>query len=210
MLQGTDSIPTEIAVSLSEKKIGFRLDNADLVLVPLRKYSFWYLLVANFRDKRFEVICPFKNIDIIQSDAFNVICKFRKVFKAVHSKSSRLDIYDMPTVFGSVSNQINQLSFLIPSHPTSLVYFSVLYIIRIFFISNDSGVFVLKLLLSYDGKTHFHFKEEHAKALRESITYYLCTHEENELILPEIKYIAQQHRIEVDNYKCRTKRISKK
>jgi len=125
----------------------------------------------------------------------------------------------MPTVFGSVSNQINQLSFLIPSHPTSLVYFSVLYITRIFFISNDSGVFVLKLLLSYDGKTHFHFKEvsfsfltavtlydkcsnhcilarkkqEHAKALRESITYYLCTHEENELILPEIKYIAQQH-----------------
>ncbi|KAG2659187.1 hypothetical protein PVAP13_1KG341600 [Panicum virgatum] len=179
----TDSIPTEIAVSLSEKKIGFRLDNADLVLVPLRKYSFWYLLVANFRDKRFEVICPFKNIDIIQSDAFNVICKFRKVFKAVHSKSSRLDIYDMPTVFGSVSNQINH---------------------------NDSGVFVLKLLLSYDGKTHFHFKEEHAKVLRESITYYLCTHEENELILPKIKYIAQQHRIEVDNYKCRTKRISKK
>ncbi|XP_039845831.1 uncharacterized protein LOC120705499 isoform X4 [Panicum virgatum] len=174
MLQDTDSIPTEIAVSLSEKKIGFRLDNADLVLVPLRKYSFW------------------------------------KVFKAVHSKSSRLDIYDMPTVFGSVSNQINQLSFLIPSHPTSLVYFSVLYIIRIFFISNDSGVFVLKLLLSYDGKTHFHFKEEHAKVLRESITYYLCTHEENELILPKIKYIAQQHRIEVDNYKCRTKRISKK
>ena len=103
------------------------------MLVPLRKYSFWYLLVANFRDKRFEVICPFKNIDIIQSDAFNVICKFRKVFKAVHSKSSRLDIYDMPTVFGSVSNQINQLSFLIPSHPTSLVYFSVLYITRIFF-----------------------------------------------------------------------------
>ncbi|XP_039845823.1 uncharacterized protein LOC120705499 isoform X3 [Panicum virgatum] len=183
MLQDTDSIPTEIAVSLSEKKIGFRLDNADLVLVPLRKYSFWYLLVANFRDKRFEVICPFKNIDIIQSDAFNVICKFRKVFKAVHSKSSRLDIYDMPTVFGSVSNQINH---------------------------NDSGVFVLKLLLSYDGKTHFHFKEEHAKVLRESITYYLCTHEENELILPKIKYIAQQHRIEVDNYKCRTKRISKK
>lgn len=51
MLQDTDSIPTEIAVSLSEKKIRFRLDNADLVLVPLRKYSFWYLLVANFRDK---------------------------------------------------------------------------------------------------------------------------------------------------------------
>ena len=36
-------------------------------------------------------------------------------------------------------------------------------------------------------------KQEHAKALRESITYYLCTHEENELIMPEIKDIARQH-----------------
>ena len=30
-------------------------------------------------------------------------------------------------------------------------------------------------------------QQEHAKPLRESITYYLCTHEENELIMPEIK-----------------------
>ncbi|KAG2563432.1 hypothetical protein PVAP13_8KG350910 [Panicum virgatum] len=72
----------------------------------------------------------------------------------------------MPTVFGSVSNQTNH---------------------------NDSGVFVLQLLLAYDGKTHFHFKEEHAKPLRESITYYLCIHEENELIMPEIKDITRQH-----------------
>ena len=144
MLQDTESIPADIVVSLSEKKIGFRLDNADLVkintvfnyfvfnffihlknktttfhfsfflllqvFVPLRKYNYWYIVVANFRDGRFEVICPFKDIAIIQSDAFNVICKFRKVFKAVHSRSTRVDIYDMPTVFGSVSNQTNQLS----------------------------------------------------------------------------------------------------
>ena len=36
-------------------------------------------------------------------------------------------------------------------------------------------------------------QQEHAKPLRESITYYLCTHEENELIMPEIKDIARQH-----------------
>ncbi|KAG2652968.1 hypothetical protein PVAP13_1NG397600 [Panicum virgatum] len=97
----------------------------------------------------------------------------------------------MPTVFGSVSNQTNH---------------------------NDSGVFVLQLL-AYDGKTHFHFKEffeppvhqqEHAKPLRESITYYLCTHEENELIMPEIKDIARQHGIEVENYKARGKSTSRK
>ncbi|XP_039854550.1 uncharacterized protein LOC120712749 isoform X2 [Panicum virgatum] len=157
MLQDIESIPADIVVSLSEKKIGFRLDNADLVFVPLRKYSYRYIVVANFRDGRFEVICPFKDIAIIQSDAFNI--------------------------FGSVSNQTNH---------------------------NDSGVFVLQLLLAYDGKTHFHFKEEHAKPLRESITYYLCTHEENELIMPEIKDIARQHGIEVQNYKARGKSTSRK
>ncbi|KAG2563428.1 hypothetical protein PVAP13_8KG350910 [Panicum virgatum] len=107
----------------------------------------------------------------------------RKVFKTVHSRSIRVDIYDMPTVFGSVSNQTNH---------------------------NDSGVFVLQLLLAYDGKTHFHFKEEHAKPLRESITYYLCIHEENELIMPEIKDITRQHGIEVENYKARGKSTSRK
>ncbi|KAG2563427.1 hypothetical protein PVAP13_8KG350910 [Panicum virgatum] len=88
----------------------------------------------------------------------------RKVFKTVHSRSIRVDIYDMPTVFGSVSNQTNH---------------------------NDSGVFVLQLLLAYDGKTHFHFKEEHAKPLRESITYYLCIHEENEFFEPPVH--QQEH-----------------
>ena len=33
MLQDTESIPADIVVSLSEKKIGFRLDNADLVKI---------------------------------------------------------------------------------------------------------------------------------------------------------------------------------
>jgi len=47
----------------------------------------------------------------------------------------------MPTVFGSVSIQTNH---------------------------NDSGVFVLQLLLTYDGKTHFHFKEERQRDLNPS------------------------------------------
>jgi hypothetical protein len=35
--------------------------------------------------------------------------------------------------------------------------------------------------------------QEHAKAQRESLTYYLCTHEENQLIMPEIRHIVKQH-----------------
>ena len=35
--------------------------------------------------------------------------------------------------------------------------------------------------------------QEHSKPLRESLTYYLCAHEEKDLIMPEIRQIAYQH-----------------
>ncbi|KAG2590202.1 uncharacterized protein LOC120675713 isoform X2 [Panicum virgatum] len=140
------------------------------------------LPTINLRDKRFEVICPFKDTALVENDSLSAIAKFRKVFKAVHSRSTRIDIYDMPTVIGSVSNQTNQ---------------------------NDSGVFILQLLLAYNGKTHFHFTQEHSKPLRESLTYYLCAHE-NELIMLEIRQIAYQHGIKLEDYTARIKRYSKK
>ena len=80
--------------------------------MPLRKNSYWYVVVSNFRDHRFEVICPFENIDIAKDDAAVVISNFRRVFKAVHSRSTRVDIFSLPTVIGSVSNSNNQLRFL--------------------------------------------------------------------------------------------------
>nr|XP_034570844.1 uncharacterized protein LOC117835599 [Setaria viridis] len=58
--------------------------------------------------------------------------------------------------------------------------------------------------------THFHFKQEHAKRLCESLTYYLCTHEENQLIMPEIRQIVEQHGIQLDNYAARVKKAQQK
>ena len=139
MLQDTQLNPANIAVCLTEKKIGFSLDNADLVItislllyillisfyiliffksflffphkvfMPIRKNSFWYVVVANFRDKRFEVIWLFQEVDPIKDDTSIVVTNFKKAFKAVHSRSSRVEIYNLPTVFGSVANYNNQL-----------------------------------------------------------------------------------------------------
>jgi len=110
LLQDPQLKANEISSCLAEKGIGFRLHNADLVLIPLRKNSYWYLVVANFRDHRFEVICPFKDIDFVKYDS-DVISNFKKVFKAVHPRSTRVHIYSLPTAFGSVPNYNNQLSF---------------------------------------------------------------------------------------------------
>jgi hypothetical protein len=35
--------------------------------------------------------------------------------------------------------------------------------------------------------------QEHAKPIREALTYYLCTHEDNQFLLPAIRDIAEQH-----------------
>lgn len=58
----------------------------------------------------FEVICPFEDTSLIQQDALIVVTNFWKVFKAVHSRSTRVDVYNMQTVIGSVSNYSSLLS----------------------------------------------------------------------------------------------------
>jgi len=66
MLQDTDSIPTEIAVSLSEKKIGFRLDNADLVRTNTISffvfYPFFYASSYSFFFFFLTGACAFKEV----------------------------------------------------------------------------------------------------------------------------------------------------
>ncbi|CAO2146162.1 unnamed protein product [Urochloa humidicola] len=153
--------------------IRLKLDNADLIFIPLRKRAYWYLVVANFRHKKFEVIFPFKHTALVQEEGFHVATNFKHVFKAVISRSTKVSIYDMPTDVSSVSNYNNQ---------------------------NDSGIFVLQLLLSYHDNKRFQFKQEHAQPIRESLTYYICTHEENQIIMPQIKQVTQQYGIKLDNY----------
>jgi len=104
LLQDPQLKANEISSCLAEKGIGFRLHNADLVLIPLRKNSYWYLVVANFRD---------------------------------HRKFSRLYIPDQPEFTYIVCQQLLE-------------------------------VFQTTTTRSCKGK--------------ESLTYYLCTHEENEVV----------------------------
>jgi hypothetical protein len=65
--------------------------------VLVRKSDYWYLVVANLKDRRFEVICPF-NDKIIEQDAL------------VHARFTRIQIHKIETLIGSVSNCNNKLS----------------------------------------------------------------------------------------------------
>jgi hypothetical protein len=89
--------------------------------VPVRRSGYWYLVVANFRDRRFEVICPFKDKQIIQQDALIVVSNFKRVFDAVHARFARIQIYKMETVIGSVSKYNNKLSSTHKNDVTHLI-----------------------------------------------------------------------------------------
>ncbi|KAG0534905.1 hypothetical protein BDA96_04G320100 [Sorghum bicolor] len=110
-LQNSELVPSNISYHFSERCIGYSLDNADLVFVPACKNRYWYVVIANMRERRFEVICPFKDLNIVKEDAFVIVSNFRKVFKFSYPASRRVDVYRMGFAFASVSNSTSQYVF---------------------------------------------------------------------------------------------------
>ena len=74
------------------------------VFVPACKNRYWYVVIANFREKRFEVIYPFKDFNIVKEDALVIVSNFHIVFKCSYLVSRRVDVYRMCIAFASVSN----------------------------------------------------------------------------------------------------------
>ena len=78
------------------------------IFVPACKNRYWYVVIANTREHRFEIICPFKDFSIVKEDALVIVRNFRKVFKFSYPLSRRVDVYRMGITFGSVSNLTSQ------------------------------------------------------------------------------------------------------
>ncbi|PNT71333.1 hypothetical protein BRADI_2g26315v3, partial [Brachypodium distachyon] len=144
---------------------GYRLGGIDMILLPLSTYGFWYLMVANFRKKVFEILHPNNKIDLICDEANTVVRNFKNAFSIANPRA-QVNVFDMDTKFRSVSYSIKEA---------------------------DSGIFVLKLIQSHDGDTILCFEPEKAKALREMRTYYLIVHPCNECLMPETKEILSKH-----------------
>ncbi|XP_044341292.1 uncharacterized protein [Triticum aestivum] len=135
------------------------------VFLPLSSYSFWYTVVANFRKKLFEVLCPNNRIDLIADEAQLVIKNFKAAFKLAY-KRSQLNVTDMGVSFRSVCSSTKEA---------------------------DSGIFTMKLVQGHDGDNTLCFEPEHAKSLRESLTYYMVAHPCNEKLMPETKEILRKY-----------------
>ncbi|KAJ1256219.1 hypothetical protein BS78_K059700 [Paspalum vaginatum] len=96
-----------------------------LIFLPMYYAQSWYLVVANFRTGRFEVICPISmDCNEIERDASTVIQNFKWMFKLAYPHSVRVNVFKMST------------TTLIASSAKNLC---------------DSGIFVMKFMKSHDG-----------------------------------------------------------
>ncbi|CAN6215284.1 unnamed protein product [Urochloa humidicola] len=131
----------------------YNVDKMDLVFLPLYHDQFWYLLVANLRHKRFEVLCPNLELDSIRCNAEKTIFNFKMTFKYAYPRLMSINIFQMTTTFRSVTWSRNHC---------------------------DSGIFIMKLMQSHEGDKQHLFKAVDAKPLRECMSYYMLTHPLNE------------------------------
>ena len=73
------------------------------------------MLLLKNKEKRFKVICPFKDFNIVKEDALVIVSNFRIVFKCSYLVSRRVDVYSMVTAFASMSNSTSQYASLTSS-----------------------------------------------------------------------------------------------
>ncbi|XP_073357450.1 uncharacterized protein [Aegilops tauschii subsp. strangulata] len=140
LFQKAFETPLALSVHLRETMIGFHLDRIHMVFLPLSSYSFWYTVVANFRKKMFEVLCPNNRIDLIADEAQLVIKNFKAAFKLAY-KRSQVNVTDMGVSFRSVCSSTKEA---------------------------DSGIFTMKLVQGHDGDNTLCFEplracKEHAR-----------------------------------------------
>lgn len=136
----------------------------DLVHLPLYTSGFYYLAVVNFKQHVFPILFPNRKIHLIKDEADTVVRKFKMAFKIAY-KRSVINIDCMQTVFQSVCSTERD---------------------------GDSGVFVMKMICDYNSQKTFWFEPEHAKPIREILTYYMLAHPSNEKMPPETKKILDR------------------
>lgn len=152
MLQDPFQHQENILDDLTEQNQGYRLDNMDAVFMPLQMCKTWYLVVANFWKKRFEVLSPLGYTNELIREARSMVYNFQKAFHNAYSGSGRVKIKAMDITFHTISNSDNE---------------------------SDSGIFIMKALDLYDLEKRIFFKDSDAKGLREHLTFYLLDHKYN-------------------------------
>ncbi|KAM0888534.1 hypothetical protein ACQ4PT_028283 [Festuca glaucescens] len=150
----------------STNNVGFKLENAGLVHVPVVADKQWILIVANFIDGFFDVLNPDSCFDKFINITHTVVHNFKIFFQKEYPRCLYFKIHEF---------KIRHVQ--VPKH--NFRY--------------DSGIFVIKYMLSYNGIVVVPFSNEDIQAIREKLTCQLVLSRHNEKQVPFVKNFLATH-----------------
>ncbi|CAM0946042.1 unnamed protein product [Alopecurus aequalis] len=148
-----------------EKNVGFRLENAGLVHIPCavptqQPQAVWFLVVANFIDKSFDVLNPNNQSDSLTHLISSVCYNFKILFLESFPHSPHLNIRDFKTRYIEVPKARLRV---------------------------DSGIFVLRFMITFNGIEVEMFSQDDIQSLREKYLSLLVLNRHNTINLPFIR-----------------------
>ncbi|CAL5056782.1 unnamed protein product [Urochloa decumbens] len=152
--------------SLHHDRIKFHLNEVDMVMIPILHGRHWWLLIANMRDHRFDVLNSLPVTDEIRQCTANVIRNFKRVFEAFYGPKAHPNLSEFPTA--------NQDA---PQQNTT----------------DDCGIFVMNFMASWDGRKVCRIDNEQIYNYRVRAGAYMLLHEANVTMLPSKKKLVKKY-----------------
>ncbi|CAM0946209.1 unnamed protein product [Alopecurus aequalis] len=135
-----------------EKIVGFRLEHAGLVHIPCTITKQWFLIVANFMDKCFDVLNPSQNTDLISDATNDVVHNFKELFSVSYPHCPNFNIFEFKVRHVDVPKQ--NFKF-------------------------DSGFFILLFMQFYNGLEVPNFSNDDLPAIKRKPMYQIVTNKYN-------------------------------
>ncbi|KAL5205979.1 hypothetical protein ABZP36_034188 [Zizania latifolia] len=120
----------------------------EMVFIPCCKNDHWFLVCVNFPTEMFDIFDSIFGEHNINESVYSVVANFKSVFHEA---------------FPCAQNMIT-----------------------------NCGIYVLKFMQSWDGRTLIHIDADRVRTIREKLAFYLLTHRHNSVCHPNIKSILDR------------------
>jgi len=150
------------------KIIGVNPELCSLIHIPCFIAKQWVLIVANFKDKRFDVLSPEYGADNTMKVINTVVYNFRNFFIMAFPSFQNLNIRDFRVCYANVPKQ-QSLS--------------------------DSGIFVTCFMETFDGTNIANFTNADIQALREKKLFQLIFCKENKAKAEVVNNFRRQYNV---------------
>ncbi|KAG2594199.1 hypothetical protein PVAP13_5NG628501 [Panicum virgatum] len=155
-----------LSKKLASSSIKFELNKVDMVMIPILHGVHWWLVVANLRDNRFDVLSSWKIKDEEKQVTEIVRANFLRAFQAIND--------------GAAATKVSNLELAYQDAPQQTTTY-------------DCGIFVMNFLSTWDGRRVAPMNNDEIYNHRVKAAVYMLCHAGNKSILPSIKKIMQKH-----------------